>query len=495
VIEDQNTLFPILILDDGDGFDRLIELASPFLDRSGLDRLGRALGGSCRSIVIERHYIDRDYRDTFSHFHSKRFATPMARCVRLHFFSCEVSTREIIEEETTVKDGYLGYSVLRPVKPNCVGRTLISTKTHSNSDFHLCVCQESVSLLGSDFSVEGFPFISQDGDATVCAQSALWMTFRYFSNRYSTYAEILPFAVTDLASQHATGTRIYPSAGLYSWQLAEALRLQGLSPVTYSRTAHGEEFDHLLYTYIESGIPVLATVPEHVVVTYGHYSDFSNPLSEEPDKLLRSSSWNSELMISDDNCQPYQRMVKASPPPVDASRYTWSDVQEFIVPLPERVFLAAEQVEPIIDRILGTQKFGLETNSERLQRLLQNGRLMTRLFLTSCKSFKRKLRERGMGHSTVESIYRNIPLPHFIWVCELADAEEYRESKRVLGEIIWDATRNAYEPSGWLALHYPERLIVDRGSCLDTVIGDSIEVELGSHESYPLYRSNLTTIA
>lgn len=61
--------------------------------------------------------------------------------------------------------------------------------------------------------------------------------------------------------------------------------------------------------------------------------------------------------------------------------------------------------------------------------------------------------KRGMGHAIVEQVYRHLPMPHFVWVCEIARESEYRTGHKICGEIIWDATRNAYEPDGWIALH------------------------------------------
>ena len=63
----------------------------------------------------------------------------------------------------------------------------------------------------------------------------------------------------------------------------------------------------------------------------------------------------------------------------------------------------------------------------------------------------------------------------------------------VLGEILWDATRNASEPDGWIALHYPEVLVVDMGSASNQR-QQLQKYPLQNSKFYPLYRSNLTDI-
>jgi hypothetical protein len=490
MISNENGVFVILLFDATDSWDTLLRLVYPELDRRGQGRLQTLLSSACRSVIIERHYIDKDYRDTFSHFHSKRFSTPSARCVRLHFFASAVTELEIIQEEAAVKSAYLGYAVIRPTKPNCVGRTLLCHTLRLDKQAHLSYCAEKVQLLGTLLNVEGFPFMSQDADATVCAQAALWMLLRYYSNRYPWYSEILPFQITNLASHHGTGYRVYPSAGLFSWQLAEALRMQRFSPVVYSRT-HYPDFDHLLYTYIESGLPLLITLKDHVIVGYGHESDYSLAWPHRVTPLY-TSYFNRSFVVSDDGHFPYQVLRSGNMQKMGDSRFRWPDIQEFIVPLPEKVFLAADQAQKAIEVVLAAPETGLASHSPSLA----EKRLVFRLFLTSSRSFKRHLHKRGMGHSTVESIYRNLPMPHFIWICEIADFAEYAKSRKVLGEVIFDATRNAHEPNGWIAVHYPEKLLADYGSAFNGPQSpESIkEFPLDPTNSYSLFCSNLHSL-
>jgi len=192
-------------------------------------------------------------------------------------------------------------------------------------------------------------------------------------------------------------------------------------------------------------------------------------------------------VVSDDNQFPYQLLNTAGRAAGNKkdSKYKWSDIEEFIVPLPEKVFLPAEKVQSAVENLL----MRFKSQSPRLA----GQRLLLRLFLTSARSFKRRLRERRMGHPSVESVYRNLPLPHFVWVCEIADYKEYSMSRTILGEIIWDATRNANEPDGWIALHFPERLVFDEGSAFNGQ--QSLQIlDLKGQNSYLLFQSNLNTL-
>lgn len=481
--------FTIVTLDAVDNWNTVLQHARPELDQDGLDRLKLVLRNRCQSVVVERHYIDKDYRDTFSNYHSKRFNTPNSRCVRLHFFSAAVTQDDILKNAPNATEHYLGYSVIRPTKPNCIGRTLLSHKLRLHPQAHITRSPETVNLFGSDFIVGGFPFISQDTDATVCAESSLWMVLRYFSDRYPTYPQVLPFQITSMATHHAVGRRIFPSGGLYSWQLAEALRLQRFSPVIYAKKAkqYQNNFHHLLYTYIESGFPLLLTFSDHVIVGYGHVSDYGTPkpAAMTPDSRIYTSHFNRSLVVSDDNCFPYQLLHQTGPVNPEDSKYGWNTIEEFIVPLPEKVFLPAEQAQTAIEKLL--KDFQPQSAS------LAGKPLLLRLFLTSARSFRRMLASRGMGHPSVQSIYRTLPLPHFVWVCEIADYEEYSAERKILGEIIWDSTRNAHEPDGLIALHLPEKLIYDEGSAFN---GPQLlkTLDLTGSKSYLLLVSNLHTL-
>lgn len=96
-----------------------------------------------------------------------------------------------------------------------------------------------------------------------------------------------------------------------------------------------------------------------------------------------------------------------------------------------------------------------------------------------------------MGHAAVEAAYRNLPLPHFIWVCEISIPSDYSAPEhRVWGEIVWDATRNSGEADGWLAVHYPEKLVIDIGTALNTAKNRQITA-LDKPKAYPVYENNL----
>jgi hypothetical protein len=179
-------------------------------------------------------------------------------------------------------------------------------------------------------------------------------------------------------------------------------------------------------------------------------------------------------------------------PPEGHMAYSSKEIEQFVAPLPEKVFLPAESFETIVTELLQSSKMGYEENSPSLLRETQNFEtVILRMFLTNGRSFKSRIGERGMGSKLAADIYRALPLPHFVWVCELSLKTIYPTS--VVGEIIWDATRNKYEDDGWIVIHYPEVLIVNDSAALNAY-PEPAYYPLEHSTNYPVYRSNLRDI-
>jgi hypothetical protein len=87
------------------------------------------------------------------------------------------------------QDKYIGFIVLRPNRVTSISRTILDPANLPFVSGHICVSKYTVHILGAELTVKGFPYMSQDTDVTVCAHAACWMIFRYFSQRYSRYAE------------------------------------------------------------------------------------------------------------------------------------------------------------------------------------------------------------------------------------------------------------------------------------------------------------------
>jgi len=177
-------------------------------------------------VVIEKGYVDADYRDTYFNFFSRKFAQYPSKTMRANFFTKKISPRMLFKLDR-YQDKYICFIVLRPNRVTSIGRTILDPRKLPFVSGHLCVSEYPVHILGAELTATGFPYMSQDTDVTVCAHAACWMIFRYFSQRYKRYAEKWPYEVSQLTKDVSTG-RLVPSKGLTAYQLTEMLTISVL---------------------------------------------------------------------------------------------------------------------------------------------------------------------------------------------------------------------------------------------------------------------------
>ena len=81
----------------------------------------------------------------------------------------------------------------------------------------------------------------------------------YFAYRYVEYKPILPFKISSILNK-LSYERLIPSKGLTAQQISFALKEFDFGVKIYSKKAYNDEFERILKTYIESGIPVIVLI-------------------------------------------------------------------------------------------------------------------------------------------------------------------------------------------------------------------------------------------
>lgn len=465
-----------------DDWAHVQRLCREYLLSDDLQRLRHLLESACHSVFIEYEYVDADYRDTFSRFYSKKFATYPDKAIRLLFFADEI-TRSNIWDIDSYSKSLIGYSVIRPTRIRSLGKTLLDPSRCNAVKGYMAVTQYKVHFLGRQLEVSGFPFISQDSDVTICAHAACWMCFRYFSERYHFYKEIHPYQITQLTSDISHG-RLVPSSGLTIAQITEMFTRQGFYPVVYDKKVWGHRLSHLLYYYIESGLPPVIGLPGHAVTAFGHYSDFKKHVCPE---LTFSWHYMDGIIVNDDNLPPY-KTIPIEESSSQRSLYHLNEISCFVVPLYEKMYLLAEHVEKLTLACLKDKQIGLS----QLSPDIPIDKLVLRLFLTSSNSFK--LHSRGRLPDKIGELYMRIPMPKFIWITELSTHELYCQQK-ILGELIFDATASHKDRFSFLSIHYPSVLILnDRDSMSPDPEKRLSFSHLENPQPYPVYINNLKEV-
>jgi len=415
-----------------------------FLTDWGIECLSSGLKESVKSIILEPRYLCKDHRNLYSNYYSKKFLESSSFTSRLHFFSDpDITIPDFLYNTKDYQSTYIGFSVIRPVVERCIGRTVIDPlklNTTNKNNFFCLSTDYKANLGGKRFTVHGYPYISQDGDVTVCAHTALWGVCRYLSERYTVYKEIYPFDIINFTS-HSEG-RTFPHRAMSYSDYSSILSEFGTFPaVLVLKDADGNtsvKEHNQLYTYIESGFPVVASLPEHVITIIGHTLDLTRNPKPDGEGLIDSSEFVNEFIIVDDNYFPYQLMGKQGAKNKYNS-FSIDDIKTAVCPLPEKVFLPADIAK----------SWALSNLRLGFGQLEVTGRtpFVTRLFLTNSSSFKERCLRRSFRNGNIDVLSYNptdLNLPHFIWVMEVGPLDLYRQGK-CTAEVVLDSTASDIE--------------------------------------------------
>lgn len=482
---------------------------------------------SCKSVLVEEDYIDVDYRNEFSNLYSKTFQDHGSLCTRLHFFGKRIKTIEDLRNFSVSSEtvGYLGFAVLRPVNVGKVGRTILRSH-HEPADayYPLCTADFSAHLFGREFLIENAcPFISQDSMVMACAQSSIWMASLYLHKKFG-FRRFLPYEITENASKSLSWLwRAVPTEGLTVFQMINALNNMGMSPILLSKPIEKDypdkdqylkdkkEWDPVdfIYSYVESRIPVLVSVPEHAVTVIGHTfnphsarlkkkieekrreyaDDLKKTGSSEVKLVFPSHTFVSGFIIQDDgrgpyrilpieesDCESFQDSTDLLPAEGCAYR-TLDDIEHIIVPLPEKIYLSGKSAYRIAEQIFQSTEImqllakSLDQGNQHAEEMILGREpgyevvnpIIIRCYFMDSSEFKKAIALKNLDpvcHEQVRTQYLEMRLPHYIWIAEITTANRFcqtTESQRsILGEILIDSTANRYDPANaCLSVHLP----------------------------------------
>lgn len=405
-------------------------------------------------LLVETFYIDKVYRDSYYHYYSSKLNKYKRDCIRVSIFEGEIKqeffrSREHLEK---LNETYRGFIVLRPTIPSIIGRSLISPKALKDNNFQFTAVKIHSTVNGVKLSVEGFPHSSQDTETITCAETTLWAVMEYFGNKYSEYKPTLPSKIIH-ALNRITSERQIPSKGLNITQMSYALRDFGFGTRIYSRSTYGAEFDKLLSSYGESGIPIIIGIDNHPAGTIGHallcigHENITNAmidaipannfndagLTKKYDdkglKLYDADSAIKNFVFVDDNFPVYQKALLSAPAAHYPAPWRTCQIKNFIVPLYPKIYLEAFEAKKFVINFLSIGPRPLANNSE----------VLIKFFLTSSRSFKDCLALNSSFDADIKELVLETPMPKFIWVTELG-TKELLKDKKANGLIILDAT-------------------------------------------------------
>lgn len=407
--------------------------------------------------IIEHHYVDRVYRDSYYSYYSTKMTIYPRDCIRLSLFENVMNPdlfRDQLDREILQKK-YRGYIILRPTVPNIVGRSVISPIALKQHNF-LCVSSNyPVTAASVKLMAEGFPHSSQDGETISCAETSIWSIMEYFSSKYSEYKPALPSLIIETLRERFTQRQL-PSGGLNIYDIAFALKKFGFGNKIYAKDQFGSVvFKRLLSCYLESGIPILAALDNtssggnigHAVLIVGrnYVSDdqieklnvtveenttISTLLSQRNISLYDNDDVDKDYVIIDDNFPPYQ-LSQLSTPAHYYNDPEWlkCEFTYFVAPLYPKVYLDAFQAKLHIKMLFLRVGFALPVG----------GSIFLRTFLTSSRSYKDYLTKQANLQADIRDFILDTPMPKFIWVGEFSNKDLMKQEK-ANGLVILGAT-------------------------------------------------------
>lgn len=472
------------------------------------------------TIVQEMYHIDRSYRDTYymyfsnQHFmvkrYSKRLSFFFGRYTALDYFTADK------EMEKRLNEDFIGSCVINPLIVGAIGRTLINPKyfwDKSTGPAYVRLSDFKLNIYGRALTVKAFPYRMQDEETMCCAEVTLLNLLEYYSNSYADYRSVVPSEIIEFEQKHSY-ERVLPSRGITYPVLTKVLSEFGFSPrlynisaidnYQYSYVSQKDELRRWLHYYIESGIPVAVNlVPigiagtAHSIVCIGHgkakpelkktaykkrwiaWGDrqFSHP-------LINSADFFDEYVVVDDNQPIYQVRSFDS-----FSLFADMAVENLAVPLYKRMFLDAPNAYTIIRSLLHSEIFGIEAWAGEFLEKGEN--VIIRLFMASSRSYK-DYRMHTMKEPSVKQLYTLIPMPRFVWVCELYRLADY-DSLLAFGEVAIDATSAPNRGHRSLILmHYPKVIAYRHPD--QTEAGFDDMAVLKDDSLFPGYQKNLIPI-
>lgn len=444
--------FNKLLITDIKDYDKLIVIiGEKYVDKEIISMLKEKIGTACAAIIIEYPYYEKDYLSTYYTFYSKQHCAHSKVCIRLHFLGAEINDSK--ERE------YYGYVSLREgIKNSKLGKTYLSPKLllPENEKAYLMLDAFSADVYGRKLCVNAFPWMRQETDVSVCAHVAMWSILRYYGNRYKGHRDTVMGEIVD-SVQNEKGRKI-PSHGLTPDQIVNTLDLYNFSPVLL-----GDEFHKLHYfineiiSYIESGIPVVATMnrKRHAITLFGHgkvdYDRLNNNdislLCEKDTKIVMHSSLIQNVYAIDDNYFSYKVIDPYIPISDKEIDYALCEINYIIIPYCEKVLLGFNEIYEKFMEIVRNKVMEWE------------GLRICRIYLTSANSFKEKAADNMLMNEDLKKYIRLMDMPKFIWCIDLATVQESKDNL-ISGRLIADSTAGTQTENPWLLMHNTEKLSI-----------------------------------
>lgn len=445
------------------------------------------------TIVIEYPYVDKNFRDSFYFYHSRKFMYPIRDCNRILIFKGDINEEMLLNPEDRaidLNDIFIGYMVVQPIHGGLIGTTVIDPDYLNYCSGYMCLANFSCTVYGNKLTVRGFLYSSQNSETVTCAELSVLGIVNTLSHISCNYSSVLPSDIAKVISENAY-ERVIPTKGLPYEMVSMLLnRFTGSSRLYFLDSidiemGKTENLRRLFHTYVESGLPLAVAVKgdirvenepnkkreiRHSVICIGHGNlncDFYKnkiPMGEDCISVIEPHKCYKNYVFIDDNQHPYVTQEYDA-----VTMYDNTVIMGFAVVLPSSAFLEANEAYEIAKHtILNVDdvKITEEVIKEKCEYDKEKNPLVFRFFLTSSSEY-REYKKETIKSDTLKKLFLEIDMPHYIWVLEISTASLY-SNNLAFGEVIIDATssdsKNGFESV--ILVHYRDRFgYLDNSFC------------------------------
>lgn len=418
------------------------------------------------TIVLEKRYVDRTYRDSYYMYYSSKYKRYSRFCKRMTLFKGSIEQSDNLElvSADKMKASFMGSLVIRPLDEKRIGRSLLNPFyfIDDKENSYLKFCEYTIVVNGCSLSVNAFPYSMQDGETTTCAEITILNLTDYFSKKYQNYRFVLPSDIAKIEDRDGY-ERPLPSKGLRYSDISKVLSELGFSPRLFSTEMVQApiQLKRIMHYYLESGIPVALGVKYresrlHSIICVGHGRIDKHKRSKRVFVDEGHSVWVidtadlcDDYVVMDDCEEPYKHVKweeSSDSFETISGRYRLGNAEltTIVVPLYKRMFLEAEDAFRACMDYLNKLESSLEIPfKDGINQLgTKDNPIFVRFFMASSRHFKEK-RLASFKAANDDSLmyYTSVLFPKFVWVCEIYTENGYMTNPlKAKGEIVLDAT-------------------------------------------------------
>jgi hypothetical protein len=292
-----------------------------------LEKLG------AKFVICEMNYVDKGFLADYQKYYATCFNDYSSKCARLHFFANEInpdadadihdqitnlftsSDKSLISDGIkNLQEGYLGFSVIKPLPVTFMGRTCL--KRDDDEYSHFLTKGHTANLFGIKLQVKTIAFQEQDKVVAACATTALWSMMHATKHLYCKSVPSPSEITLNAIGYEPLNINGFPNVGLSDEQVLRTLEVFKLRQhhlkidTLNSSTQESLDFNDInnyIIDHLKSGIPLLAGTSIYLGKKDANY-DYIGDHAVTVLGVCQNKDGKNALYLHDDRIGPYVKV-------------------------------------------------------------------------------------------------------------------------------------------------------------------------------------------